>query len=176
MPGNLDADLLNELFEAYRDMMLKIAMGILHNKSDAEDVVQDAFLWIINNLEKISQISCNKRASYIATIIEHSSLNLINKHNRHPTDDIDEHAKLKSDYSLEEAVSEKITVDQIKQAMLKMSDRDRYILQLFYFEDKSYSEISKIMDFPKSSVGAYLHRALEGLKKILEKEGFSFDL
>ncbi len=176
MPDNLDADLLNELFETYREMMYNIALGILNNKSDAEDVVQDAFLWIINNIENYSRIPCNKRAAYIATIIEHIALNLINKQRRHPTDDIDEHAELKLDYSLEEAVSEKITVDQIKQAMLKMSDRDRYILQLFYFEGKSYSEISEIMRFPKSSVGAYLHRALEHLKKILEKEGFSYDL
>lgn len=176
MPDNLDIGLLKELFETYREMMFKIAMGILHNKSDAEDVVQDAFLWIINNLSKILEIPCNKRAAYIATIIEHRSLNMINKQNRHPTDDIDEHAELKSDYSLKETVSEKITVDYIKQAMRKMSERDRYILQLFYFEDKSCLEISEIMGFPENHVSVYLQRARKRLKKILEKEGFSYDL
>ena len=176
MPDNPDMGLLKELFETYRDMMFKIAMGILRNKSDAEDVVQDAFLWICNNLEIFSRISCNKRAAYIATIIEHRSLNLINKQHRHPTDDIDDYSELKSDYSLEESVSEQITVDNIKHAMRKMSQRDRYILQLFYFEEKSYSEISEIMGFPESQISVYLHRARERLKKILEKEGFGDDL
>lgn len=176
MPDNLDLGMLKELLDTYRGMMFKIAFGILHKKSDAEDVVQDAFLWIINNLNKISEIPCNKRAYYIASIIEHRSLNYIRKQKRHPTDDIDEYPELKSEYSLEKTVSEKITVDNLKQAMKKMSDRDRCLLQLFYFEDKSYQEISKIMGLSKSNVGVALQRAREHLKKILEEEGFSYDL
>lgn len=43
MPGNSDDKLISELFVEYRQMMFKMAIGILHNKSDAEDVVQDAF-------------------------------------------------------------------------------------------------------------------------------------
>ena len=39
-------------------------MGILHNKSDAEDVVQNAVLSIINNLERISQIPVTKGVTY----------------------------------------------------------------------------------------------------------------
>lgn len=176
MPDDLDKDLIEDLFKKYEQMMCDVALGILHNRTDAEDAVQDAFLWIINNPSKIIEIPCNKRASYIATIIEHISLNLINKQRRHPTDDIDEHAELKLDYSLEETVSEKITVEEMKQAIRRMSQKDQYILQLFYFEGKSYSEISEIMRLPKNNVGTYLHRALEHLKKILEEEGFSYDL
>lgn len=56
MSKETDDKLLTGLFAEYRQMMFKIAMGILHNKSDSEDVVQEAFLWVINNLDKISQI------------------------------------------------------------------------------------------------------------------------
>ena len=63
MSKKSDDILISELFTEYRQMMFKIALGILHNKSDAEDVIQNAFMWIINNLDKITQIPCNKRAS-----------------------------------------------------------------------------------------------------------------
>lgn len=43
MSKETDDALISELFTQYRQMMFKIAMGILHNKSDSEDVVQDAF-------------------------------------------------------------------------------------------------------------------------------------
>lgn len=101
MPRNSDDKLISELFVEYRQMMFKIAFGILDNKSDTEDVVQDAFLWIINNLDKISQIPCNKRACYFATITEHLSLNAINKQRIHPTDDINGHADISSDLFVE---------------------------------------------------------------------------
>lgn len=88
-------------------------MGILHNKSDSEDVVQDAYLWIINNLDKISQIACNKRACYFANITEHFALNIINRRRAHPTDDIDEREELSSYISVENYVAN-ITVGEIK--------------------------------------------------------------
>ena len=76
MSKKSDDKLISKLFAEYRQMMFKIAMGILHNKSDAEDVVQEAFLWIINNLDKILQIPCCKRGSYFASIIEHRAIDL----------------------------------------------------------------------------------------------------
>ncbi len=109
MSKRKDDKLISKLFAEHRQMMFKIAMGILHNKSDVEDVVQDAFLWIINNLDKISQIPCNRRACYFANIIEYRSLNLINRRRAHPTDDIDEYKDLSCDISVEKAAVERIT-------------------------------------------------------------------
>lgn len=175
MSKKTGGSLPDELFSEYRQMMFNIAMGILHNKSDAEDVVQDAFLWIINNLEKISQIPCNKTASYIAIITEHHSLNKIKKQNNHPLDDIDEHQELSSDVSVEKAAIDKITVEKIKQTLCLLSEKDRYILQLHFFEQRSDSEISEIMGLPEKSVRVYVHRARKRLLKILEKEGIGYD-
>ncbi len=175
MPKKPDDSLLSELFTEYRQMMFKIAMGILHNKSDAEDIVQDAFLWIINNLEKISQIPCNERGNYFASIIEHRSLNKIKKQKSHPTDDIDEHQELNSDVSVEEAAIDKITVEKIKQTLNLLTEKDRYILQLHFFEQMNDSEISEIMGIPKQNVRVYVHRARKRLLKILKKEGINYD-
>lgn len=49
--------LLSERFTEYKQMMFKIAFGILNIKPDAEDAVQDAFLWFINDLEKVFRTS-----------------------------------------------------------------------------------------------------------------------
>ena len=46
MSDSSDNRLIKELYETHREMMLKIALGILHNRADAEDAVQDVFLRI----------------------------------------------------------------------------------------------------------------------------------
>ncbi len=176
MPDNPDADLLNELFEAYRDMMLKIAMGILHNKSDAEDVVQDAFLWIINNLEKISQIPCYERANYFATIIEHRSIDIYRKRNAHPTDDIEEQYKLHSDGNVEETALSSVTVDEIKNAMNELSNTDYELLYLYLFKDMSPKEISNVMGISEQNSRVYIQRARKRFAKILHKRGIGYDV
>ena len=96
MPNVSDAELIKELFETYKEMMFKIAMSILHNESDAEDAVQDAFLSIINNFEKILLIPCIEKEFYFVTIIENISINKLNKNKRHPWEDISKYSSMSS--------------------------------------------------------------------------------
>lgn len=176
MPENLDSELVNELFAKYRQMMFRIAFGILHNKSDAEDAVQNTFLWIINNLEKISQIPCYERGFYFATIIEHISINLINKQKRHPSEDLEAHADLVSDQSVEEQADENITIQEIEQALKELSDRDYSLMYLSLFKQMKHKEIAEALDIPEKNINVYLARARKRLIKILKKRGIADDI
>ena len=49
-----------QLYETYRGLMFYVANRILHNTEDAEDAVHQAFLSIIENLDKISMVHCPK--------------------------------------------------------------------------------------------------------------------
>lgn len=175
MSDNPDGEVLNELFKTYREMMFKIAIGILHNDSDAEDAVQDAFLYIINNLEKISQIPCNKRACYFANIIEHKSIDIYRKKTNHPTEDIDEHFDLRSDENVEEEVLSTITVDEIKSVMNKLSDREYDMLYLYLFEEKSPKDIGETLGISESDIRTYVKRARNRLDDLLRKKGIDYD-
>lgn len=175
MSKETDDILISELFTKHRQMMFKIAMGILHNKSDSEDVVQEAFLWIINNLDKISQIPCNKRACYFANITEHLSLNLINRRRAHPTDDIDDHEDLSSDISVEKTAAESITVERIKQIIREMSEKDKLMLRLYLFDGRSYKEIADIAGVSEGNARICVHRARKRLAKLLKKRGIDYE-
>lgn len=175
MSKKSDDEFISELFTKYRQMMFKIALGILHNKSDAEDAVQETFLWIINNLDKISQIPCNKRACYFANITEHISLNVVNKQRTHPTDDINEHVDICSDISVEKKSVEKITIAEIKQIIRTMSETDRLILRLYIFEGRSYKEISEIAGISEGNARICVYRARKRLAKLLREQGIDYE-
>ena len=48
-----DKELVRSLYEANEQLMYNVAYNILHNRTDAEDAVQDSFVSVINHLEKI---------------------------------------------------------------------------------------------------------------------------
>lgn len=170
-----DAELLKELFEKHRQTMYNIALSILHNSHDAEDAVQNAFLWIINNLEKISPIPCNERVFYFANIIEHVSINILNKKKRHPLEDIDMHQEINSGISVEKTSLEMITIEEIKQVIRTMSVTDRLILRLYLFEEKSYKEISEIAGISEENARVSVHRARKRLAKLLKERGIDYE-
>lgn len=175
MSDKSDNELIGELFTEYRQMMFKIAFGILHNKADAEDVVQDAFLWIINNLSKISQIPCYERGNYFASIIEHRSIDICRKKTNHPTEDFDEQLDLKANERVEETVLSNAAVDEIKSAMNELSSKDYEMLYLYLFKQMSPKEIGEAMGIPENNIRTYIKRARKRFIKILHKRGIDHD-
>jgi RNA polymerase sigma-70 factor (ECF subfamily) len=57
--------------------MFYVAMKILHNEHNAEDAVHQAFLSILENLDKISNVECPKTQSYIVIIVERKAIDTI---------------------------------------------------------------------------------------------------
>lgn len=174
MSKETDDKLISGLFKEYRQMMFNIALGILHNKADAEDVVQDAFLWIINNLEKTSQIPRNKMACYFATITEHRALNMVNRKRTHPLEDIDD-IETSSGKSIEERAAASITLDEIKLVLREMSINDRLVLRMYLFEEKSYKEIAEIAGISETAARVRVSRARKRLAKLLKERGINYE-
>ncbi|MBD5383506.1 MAG: sigma-70 family RNA polymerase sigma factor [Ruminococcaceae bacterium] len=176
MPDSPDIEIIKELFGTHKEMMFKIALGILHNKSDAEDAVQDAFLAIINNIDKISQIPCRERVFYFVTITENVSINKFNKKKRHPTEDIEEHFDITSNYSVEKTADENLLIKEIKSALTELSDRDYSIIYLYAFKQWPPKEIAKELGIREKNIHTYIDRARKRLVKILNERGIYYDL
>lgn len=175
MPDGLNAELIKELFKTYKEMMFKISMSILHNESDAEDAVQDAFLWIINNLSKISQIPCHERGNYFASIIEHRSIDMCRKKTKHLAENFDEQFDLTSNECVEETALSNATVGEIKSAMNELSNRDYEMLYLYLFKQKSPKEIGEEMGISENNIRSYIKRARKKFVRILHKRGIDYD-
>lgn len=164
---------LEKLFDTYQEMMFRLAMGTLHNKADAEDVVQDAFLWIIDHEERVFRIPENERTMYFSGMIRKMCLALLRKRKNHPTSAIDEveEFEIKAEISVEEEALSKIGTDDIKAALGDLSDSDYDILYLYLFKEKSPTEISEICGISQKSIYVRLHRAKKRFIEILKKRG-----
>ncbi len=176
MPDDFDLELINKLFEKYEQMMFDVALRILQNRSDAEDVVQDAFSWLINNPKAISQITENEQSFYLAGMVKHISLNYIKKKKRHPLENIDEYEELASNYSVDETALENITIEEIKQALSELSASDYSLMYLYVIMQMKPSEIAKELKIPEKNIRAQVRCAKKRLIKILKRRGFNYDV
>lgn len=176
MQRNFDLELINKLFEKYEQMMCDVALGILHNKSDAEDVVQDAFSWILNNPKAISIIPDNEKGFYLTGMVKHISLNYIKKKKRHPLENIDEQEALFSNCSVEETALENITIEEIKQALGELSAADFSLMYLYVIMQMKPSEIAKELKIPEKNIRSQVRYAKKRLIKILKRRGFDYDI
>lgn len=176
MSKKTDDRLIRELFSEYRQMIFKIAFGILHNKSDAEDAVQESFLSIINNLEKISQIPCNERGNCFASIAKSRAIDIYRKRHKHPTEDLEEQFGLHSKERIEDTALSNVTVEEIKNAMNELSNRDYEILYLYLFKQIPPKEIGEAMGISENNMRPYISRARKRFANILHKRGIDYDV
>ena len=75
----------------------------------------------------------------------------------------------------EDAVMRFQVQEAIKKAIDEMKDKFRIPLILYYFDDFSIEEISKIVKTPTGTVKSRLHKARELARKTLQKEGIHIE-
>lgn len=77
-----DREFCRKLSEQFDSAMYHVAYGILKNSADAEDAVQESYIAIINNLDKISRENCHEAWNYIVTIVRSRAINVYRRRNR----------------------------------------------------------------------------------------------
>ena len=162
--------LFEELIHRYEDKMMRYANRFLSQYEDRQDAVQDVFIRAYENIQSFD--SNRKLSPWLYRVAHNTFINFIKKHGKErvaffDTDSIFAH-KL-SDESIAENKDRKEIKEVLDQALGKIDLKYRESLVLYYYEDKSYQEISEILRIPQSTVGVRLSRGREKLKKVYNK-------
>lgn len=161
-----------EIYKKYRSDMFHTAYGILKNESDAEDIVHETFLSIIDNLEKIMGKKCHEIWSYIVTIVRNKSINLYNQKKRHRTKQLEDWAELEvfaPDTYVE--IAQKETAMELADLLEQMNTPYKEVLVLQYYHQLSAEEIGRIIGKSADNVRHISQRARRKLQKLLEERG-----
>jgi RNA polymerase sigma-70 factor (ECF subfamily) len=161
-----DKNKFEELYMKYRDDMYNIAFSILHNCEDAEDAVHDTFVSIANNFEKINKIPCQEIGYYFVIIVRNVSINLYNG-NKRRNKYCEEFDDFKT--SVDANVFEKFDYQMLVEKISELPAIYRDIIYLYYYEELTAKEISKILKITPETVWKRAERAKKLLKETLEK-------
>lgn len=166
---------LKELYDAYGQMIFSVALRMLQNRQDAEDVTQDVFFEAYKSLKHFRAES--KFSTWLYRIAVNRSLNHQRKRKLErllsldfggTEDDTESEGFPDRAEETPDAVIEKKETGQIVQeAINSLPNQQRIALLLHRYEELSYEEIAEIMGVTVASVESRLHRAKQTLAKKL---------
>ena len=173
LQAGVDRTALRELFMRYEMKLIRYVMSIRgFEKSYAEEVVQDVFLKVWKNIKSFD--TTKKFSSWIYAIAHNEATSLFRKFRSrglHNQVDIQDHeTELSTDFEeITAQFSEEERKNILEKALSELPLKYKEILILRYIEDKSYEEISTIIQKPQGTVATLISRAKTNLKEALLK-------
>jgi RNA polymerase sigma-70 factor (ECF subfamily) len=156
---NQDCD-YSELINKYKDLAFNIALKITKNELDSEEVVQDSFVKAFRGYNKFKNKS--QFSTWFYRIVYNTAVSSV-RLKKLPFVEINDSFSNPIDNSqVESAVNRLDAYDRkrlISEALSKLNELDYTILLLYYYEDMSLEEISKIVDKKRNYLKVLLQRA-----------------
>lgn len=166
-------EIIGELFNRYGHIVLGVCMKYLRNEEEAQDACMQVFEKLIVELKK-SSVSNFK--AWLHTVSRNHCLIRI----RTMAGEQKHQAEFFKNFS-EEFVNfwaemnhiqeEELEMVKLHSAMVKLDPEQRTCLELIYFQDKSYREITEITGFDQNKVKSCIQNGKRNLKNMLEQYG-----
>lgn len=158
-----DKEKFEQIYLEYYGLMFYVAGKCLENKEDREDAVHQAFLTIIENLNRIGEIHSSRTRAFVTIITENKAIDILRARRYMANVSCNEaemgiEVEFPSDGSLAAAFS----VLDVKQ---------REALLLHYAQGFSIREVGKMMGVSYGAMRKYMWRAKRRLQKCLEESG-----
>lgn len=132
----------------------------------AEDVVQEAFLRVLNNFDRYDPTY--RFSTWLFTIARRVYLNTTAKKSARPdTDSLDARPADTDTDCVARAESRQIAHDAIQRALLELPQTQREIVILFHQLDWPIALIARHLDIPEGTVKSHLHRGRNRLRILL---------
>lgn len=158
------------LVDRYKAMVFTVAFRIVHNREDAEELAQSAFVKAYRSLADYRQQA--KFSTWLYTIVHNLSLSFLRKHTLVTTDmerpSVQHEMESSNHTNAYSYVDGKGRQQILQQAMLLLGGDDAWMISLYYQGEQSLEEIGRIMGIETNNAKVKLHRARLRLKKILE--------
>lgn len=150
---------LEALYQAYGDMVYRLALVRTKNRADAEDVLQDVFFRCLRRQPVFTDE--NHQKAWLITVTIRSSKNLLTSAaRRHEA----------GSEPLEFLPAEDRSDGSVYEAVMNLPGKYRTAVHLFYYEGYSVEEIGRMTGANPSTVKSHLYRAREALRRALKEE------
>jgi len=164
-----NTDLYAVLVDRYKNMAYTIAMKVLGNKDDSQDVAQESFIKAYQQLHTFKGNS--KFSTWLYTIVYRTAISKW-KENRLETQSIDEsmHERFTHEQTFQPYNQLQIKDEQefINQAIQRLPRTEALLVTLFYINESSIKEIREITGLSLPNVKIKLFRARKKLERDLK--------
>jgi len=166
LTANGDESAFCELYKRYSGPIFYYLLRLIHEKKDAEDLLQEVFLAVwkgARNFRGQSQVK-----TWLYRIAHHQAISWLRRHKEvAPFDDLFETDRRDGP---EEVVSGHWLSDQIQEALDALSSKQREVIELTFIHRMSYTEIAEIMGCPVGTIKSRMSYALRMLNDMVKSD------
>jgi RNA polymerase sigma-70 factor (ECF subfamily) len=173
---NKDQQAFSDLMDKYKDPIYYMLLKMVNNNDDAEDLTLEAFGKAFNRLNQYTpNFAFSTWLFKIATnncidFLRKKKKNVMSIDNRVSNNDGEEYMfEIKSDGMTPEQIAmNEQKIQLMRQYVKKLKPRYKILVEMRYFKEMSYEEISIELNLPLGTVKAQLFRAREFLYNIMK--------
>jgi RNA polymerase sigma-70 factor (ECF subfamily) len=152
------------LVERYQKTVYNLALRMVHDSDDAEDIAQTVFLKAFEHLRSYN--SRYRFFSWLYRIAMNEALNVIRQKRKFTgLDQVREHAGPGEEFEAAELSR------QVQDALMELAVEQRAVVVLRHYEGFSYTEIAQILSISEKKVKSRLFSARQILRDLLERKG-----
>ncbi|HKK43824.1 MAG TPA: RNA polymerase sigma factor [Bacteroidales bacterium] len=169
LSGNVNA--FGFIVERHKDRTYNLAFRICGSHEEAEEVAQDAFLKAYRSLKSFRMKS--SFATWLYRIVYNTAISSV-RVKRKGLLSLEDFPADANDFiginPNEEEADREYRSSLINFALQKISEEERGLISLYYYEDMSTDEISEVTGISKSNIKVKLFRTRQKLSEIIQKE------
>ena len=159
------------LVDRYKDLVFTLAIRMLKNREEAEEVSQDTFVKAYKSLQNFKGDS--KFSTWIYRVAYNTCLDRIKKNKRKFNEvTIDEFTEkhIKTMDNALDSMEREEHQKTIQDCLQLLPSEDSFLMTLYYFEDLSLEDISKVVAIEANTIKVKLFRARKKLATILKQK------
>jgi RNA polymerase sigma-70 factor (ECF subfamily) len=169
---NGDESAYQIILNSYKGRIFSYVFRTIRDYHDAEDITLDTFVKCFKSLKSFDL----KRpfATWLYTIAHNLTIDFLRKNKKHyeqlderPIEELEIADEKSSRPALDYDIQQKL--NKVEQALAQLPPIDREIIILFHREEKSYQEISSILNLPETTIKTRLHRARLRLRELAKE-------
>lgn len=159
-----DRDGFDTLVRRHMEKAYRIAYRLVGHREDAEDLVQDSFMAVLDKIETFQK--GRQFAPWFHRIVVNRGINFQDFRSIRRMEQIPESIATEEMSPLRHTEQSELRT-QVGAAIEKLPERQRVIIQLFELEGFSGAEIAQLLDISAGTVRWHLHEARRSLRDTL---------
>jgi RNA polymerase sigma-70 factor (ECF subfamily) len=144
-------------------MVFSVALRFLRDREGAEELAQDVFLQIYQQLGRIENAS--HATWWLRRAICHRCIDEARKRKLRPRVGLED----APEPAVKDSAQDPFLSEQLRRMVATLPEKARAVVLLRYQEDMDPSEIAEMLDMPVSTVKSHLHRSLTVMRVRMKK-------
>jgi len=165
-----EASAQRKLFEAFAPQVFRVAMRYCELRADAEDVVQNTFIRVFNQLDSFRGEK-GAFGAWVNRIAINESIRILRK--RRPILFVETENGLQHDVDPSPLVTDHLAAADLRKLILQLPEGYRAVFNLHAIEGYSHQEIATQLDITPATSRSQLTRARRTLKQWVNAQSFN---